>query len=263
MSTARLSKRMRAHSASMPSASARKRAKLSENDNAGSNSIRPPQVSPLKICRKLRLPFAHEDQSTFHGLTVVDQLQLADWRCLVPLEMFREERQRFALVGRVEIVELITLCFEHGDPLGLALALHGKDEVRIDFGLLPPLNTVLRPRDVSVPPGERLFAVEIDGHIPLVAVQLVLIDRSEQALFERAARAVEKLARVLRFRRSDAEGHPPVAAIEPQAELDMPRRDLRLEQGFGAGIPCRIQALAQLFHDEAGELSELRIIEAP
>src|SRR5690554_6545437 len=213
----------------------------------------PLKYPPLKICRQLRLPFAHEDQSTFHGLTVVGQLQLADWRRLVPLEMFREERQRFTLVGRVEIVELIALGFENGDALCPAISLHGKDEVRIDFGLLPPLNAVLRPRHIPMPPGERLFAVEIDGHIPLVAVQLVLIDRSEQALFERAARAVEKLARVLRFRRFDAEGHPPVAAIEPQAELDAPRRDLRLEQGFGAGIPCRIEALAQFLHDEAGE----------
>src|SRR5690606_10910328 len=125
------------------------------------------------------------------------------------------------------------------------------------------LNAVLRPRDIAVPPGQRLFAVEIDRHIPLVAVQLVLIDRSEQALLERATGAVKELAGVLRFRRFDAERHSPVAAIEPQAELDASRRYLGLDQGFGARVPRRFEALAQLFHDQASEQAELRVIEAP
>jgi hypothetical protein len=113
---------------------------------------------------------------------VLDQIQLPGERVVVPLERAGQECEHLPFVGAVEVVELFALGFENGDPLGFTLALDGEDEVRIDPGLLPALYAVLPTGDVAVPPGERLFPVEVDGHVPLIAVQLVLIDGRKQAL---------------------------------------------------------------------------------
>lgn len=45
----------------------------------------------LKVVRQLGLPFAHENEGAFDGLTVIDELQFADGRGIVPLEMVGEE----------------------------------------------------------------------------------------------------------------------------------------------------------------------------
>jgi hypothetical protein len=113
-----------------------------------------------------------------------------------------------------------------------------------------------------VPPGQRLLTVEIDGHLSLLAVQLVFVDGREQTLFEGAAGVAEKLARVLRFGRVDGEGHPPVAPVEAQAELDAPGGNFGLEHGLGARRALRIEPFAHLLDDQAGELAELAFMEA-
>jgi hypothetical protein len=129
-----------------------------------------------KVCRKLRPPLAYKNQCAFNRLATVHKLQLANRDCVIPLEMLGQEIQSVPLVGRIEVVELIALGFENSDPLVFAFPMKRKDEIGIYFVFFPALYTVLCSGDVSMPPRQRLFAVEINRDIALIGVQFPFVD---------------------------------------------------------------------------------------
>jgi hypothetical protein len=59
---------------------------------------------------------AHQNQRAFHGFTAgFDQFQRS-WYRRIPREIFGHDLEHVALIGGVEVVELVALGFEHGDP---------------------------------------------------------------------------------------------------------------------------------------------------
>lgn len=71
----------------------------------------------LQILRQLRIPFTHQDQRHIDRLaSVLDQFERTGRDGTVPTEVLGHEAQNLALVGGVEVVELIAFGFENGDP---------------------------------------------------------------------------------------------------------------------------------------------------
>ena len=132
------------------------------------------------MCWQFGFPFTHEYERALDDLAVfLDKLQLSSGRVAVPSEIVRQEGQQVALVGRIEIVELVAFGFKNGNAIGIPSCPHGEDKIGIDSAPFPTLYAILRACDVAVPPSQCLLTVEINGDFAFFTVELVLVDRSE------------------------------------------------------------------------------------
>src|SRR5262249_18540192 len=93
------------------------------------------------------------------------------------------------LVFRVEVpFKLKSLHFPHKNAVTFAGAFAPKNKIRVNAVLLPSLNPIPAFRHVPMPPAKRSLFVKIAGKFSFLAIEIVVINRTEQAPFYRSAR---------------------------------------------------------------------------